>query len=96
MSLRVGDLDRMHSNATFREVTRILEPDLICVVSRLAWEDCFASADRSGGGPVTDSFPHPGSAWWHRASQQYGGQTGEEKLVRFLVEHEALQRGSEA
>jgi hypothetical protein len=94
LSIAVESLDRRHAADVLREVTHILAPSLVCVVSRLSW--LTAEPVLQEAAIVADFFPHPGSHWWNRQSRRYrlsgGGEplTGGEKLRRFLLANRAF------
>jgi hypothetical protein len=97
VSIVTGEMDREQGAEVLRELLRVLEPSLVCVVSRLAWP--FVRSVVTGTSVVADSFPHPASHWWNRRSTRYRlhdeGEplTGSEKLHQFLVENRALLSG---
>jgi hypothetical protein len=78
-SLVVADQDINVSKDVLASVVAILQPEMICFVSSLAWRWVGSGLD-----PMTAEIahtPHPCSAWWNRKSKR--GSTGRETFIAF-------------
>lgn len=81
-SLDFDNTDVQISIEVFKHVLQILEPKVICFVSKKPWEVCKKSEVVIWNGEINryvtfdnitpvDYFPHPASQWWNRQSDQY-------------------------
>ena len=77
-----GDDEKVAMDTLF-ELLKILNPDMVCVLSHKAWKICenwvediqqkdgFRLYDRDDKPYIADFFPHPISQWWNMASLKY-------------------------
>lgn len=79
-SLNVDAEDIRVANEAFAYHCGVLKPTAVIILSRLAAHHIQAMPDIPA--VVT---PHPGSAWWNRQADCYGGLRGRDLLARFVA-----------
>jgi len=82
-SLDFDKIDVQIATDVFKHVLKVIEPQIICFVSRKPWDGCirekliYWNEEKNrhmliGEKVITvDYFPHPACRWWNRKSKQY-------------------------
>jgi len=82
-SINFDETDTQISIDVFKHVLRVIEPQLICFVSKKPWDVCIHENLIHWNGEknrhsligenaiIVDYFPHPACRWWYRESGKY-------------------------
>jgi hypothetical protein len=81
------DID--HSKNVFEKVIRIINPEMVCVVSTYSWR--YAASVLSNLEVKSQHTAHPASHWWNRKSK-FG--TGRDRMLSFLESNICFKENS--
>ena len=87
-SIKANSKDAEMANATSEKVVDIIQPSIVIFTSSKAYKHAKLLRHTLNEKTIEHTkCPHPGSAWWNRATKKYKNKTGKNNFIAFVKDH---------